>query len=61
MFTSENNDPNDLNLFYYMGHICLIKDIDKYLHRNNKDRSSCIGLLDISFIFDQIWSILISL
>ena len=21
------------------------------------DRSSCIGLLDISFIFDQIWSI----
>ena len=24
-------------------------------------RSSCIGLLDISFIFDQIWSILISL
>ena len=25
------------------------------------DRSSCIGLLDISFIFDQIWSILISL
>ena len=25
------------------------------------DRSSCIGLLDISFIIDQIWSILISL
>ena len=25
------------------------------------DRSSCIGLLDISFIFDQIWSVLISL
>ena len=24
-------------------------------------RSSCIGLLDISFIFDQIWSIFISL
>ena len=25
------------------------------------DRNSRIGLLDISFIFDQIWSILISL
>ena len=25
------------------------------------DRSSCIGLLDISFIFHQIWSIMISL
>ena len=23
MFTSENNHPNDLNLFYYMNHICL--------------------------------------
>ena len=31
MFTSENNNPNDLNLFYYMNHICLIKDINKYL------------------------------
>ena len=39
MFTSENNHPNDLNLFYYMGHICLIKDINKYLHRNNKDNN----------------------
>ena len=28
MFTSENNHPNDLNLFYYMQHICLIKDIN---------------------------------
>ena len=36
MFTSENNHPNDLNLFYYMNHICLIKDIDKYLFRNNR-------------------------
>ena len=25
MFTSENNHENDLNLFYYMNHICLIK------------------------------------
>ena len=24
MFTSENNHKNDLNLFYYMNHICLI-------------------------------------
>ena len=39
MFTSENNHPDDLNLFYYMGHICLIKDINKYLHRNNKDNN----------------------
>ena len=39
MFTSENNHPNDLNLFYYMNHICLIKDINKYLHRNNRDKT----------------------
>ena len=39
IFTSENNHPNDLNLFYYMGRICLIKDINKYLHRNNKDNN----------------------
>ena len=31
MFISENNHKNDLNLFYYMNHICLIKDINKYL------------------------------
>ena len=36
MFISENNHKNDLNLFYYMNHICLIKDINKYLYRNNK-------------------------
>ena len=39
MFTSENNHPNDLNLFYYMNCICFIKDINKYLHRNNKDNN----------------------
>ena len=33
MFTSENDHKNDLNLFYYMNHICLIKDINKYLHQ----------------------------
>ena len=55
MFTSENNHPNDLNLFYYMGHICLIKDINKYLHRNNKDNNKkyfCVRCLD-SFITEE--------
>ena len=37
MFASENNHKNDLNLFYYKNHICLIKDLNKYLHRNNKN------------------------
>ena len=37
MFTSENDHKNDLNLFNYKGHICLIKDINKYLFRNNKN------------------------
>ena len=39
MFTSENNHPYGLNLFYYKDHICLIKDINRYLHRNNKDNN----------------------
>ena len=48
----------------------LLKDGKSYLATFSKDeipliennnRSSCIGLLDISFIFDQIWSVLISL
>ena len=39
MFTSENNHKNDLNLFYYMNHICLIKDINTYLFRNNRDKN----------------------
>ena len=39
IFTSENNHKNDLNLFYYKDHICSIKDINKYLHRNNKDNN----------------------
>ena len=37
MFTSENNHKNDLNLFYYKDHICLIKDLNKYLNKNNKN------------------------
>ena len=39
MFVSENTHKNDLNLFYYKGHICLIKDLNKYLHRNNKHKN----------------------
>ena len=39
MFSSENNHKNGLNLFYYKDHICLIKDLNKYLHRNNKNRN----------------------
>ena len=48
MFTSENDHKNDLNLFYYMNHICLIKDINKYLFRNNKNKNKkhfCIRCL----------------
>ena len=55
MFTSENNHPNDLNLFYYMNHICLIKDINKYLHRNNRDKNKkcfCVRCLN-SFISEE--------
>ena len=37
MFTSENSHPNDLDLFNYKNHIFLTKDINIYLHRNNKD------------------------
>ena len=39
MFSSENDLKNDLNLFYYKDHICLTKDINKYLHQNNKDNN----------------------
>ena len=49
MFTSENNHPDDLDLFYYMNHICFIKDINKYLHKNNKDNNKkyfCVRCLN---------------
>ena len=36
MFSSENDHKNDLNLFHYMNHICLIKVINKCLYRNSK-------------------------
>ena len=55
MFSSENNHKNDLNLFYYKDHICLIKDINKYLHRNNKDNNKkyfCCRCLN-SFISEE--------
>ena len=51
MFSSENDHRNDLNLFYYMGHICLIKDINKYLNRNNKTYF-CVRCLN-SFISQE--------
>ena len=50
MFSSENVHKSDLNLFYYMNHICLIKDIDKYLFRNNRDKNKkyfCVRCLNI--------------
>ena len=55
MFASENNHPNDLNLFYYMDHIFLIKDINKYLFRNNRDKNKkyfCVRCLN-SFISEE--------
>ena len=55
MFSSENDYKNDLNLFYYKDHICLIKDINKYLHRNNKDHNKkyfCVRCLN-SFISEE--------
>ena len=39
MFASENIYNNDLNLFNYQNHICYIKDINKYLYRNNKHKN----------------------
>ena len=49
MITSENNYENDINLLYYKEHICLIKDINKYLHRNNRQNNKkyfCIRCLN---------------
>ena len=55
MFSSENNHKNDLNLFHYKDHICLIKDINKYLYRNNRNKNKtyfCSRCLN-SFIFEE--------
>ena len=49
MFSSENDHKSDLNLFYYMNHICLIKNINKYLYRNNKHKDKkyfCVRCLN---------------
>ena len=55
IFTSENNHKSDLNLFYYMNHICFIKDINKYLFRNNRYKNKkyfCVRCLN-SFISQE--------
>ena len=55
MFTSENNHPNDLNIFNCKNHICLMKDINKYLFRNNRDKNKkffCVRCLN-SFISQE--------
>ena len=55
MFTSEINHKSDLNLLYDMNHICLIKDINKYLFRNNRDKNKkyfCVRCLN-SFISQE--------
>ena len=55
MFTSENYHPNDLNLFHYKDHICLVKDLNKYLFRNNKYKNKkyfCVRCLN-SFISEE--------
>ena len=55
MFSSENNHKNDLNLFHYKDHICLIKDLNKYLHTNNKNKNKtyfCSRCLN-SFISEE--------
>ena len=55
IISSENNHKNDLNLFYYKDHICLIKDLNKYLHRNNKHKNKtyfCSRCLN-SFISEE--------
>ena len=36
MFAFEKIYKNDLNLFNYQNHICYIKDLNKYLCRNNE-------------------------
>ena len=55
MFASENIYKDDLNLFNYQNHICYIKDINKYLHRNTKDKNRkcfCPGCLN-SFVSEE--------
>ena len=55
MISSENNHKNEINLFYYKDHICLIKDLNKYLCRNNRNKNKtyfCSRCLN-SFISEE--------
>ena len=55
MISSKNIHKNDLNLFYYKDHICLIKNLNKYLHSNNNDNNKkyfCSRCLN-SFISEE--------
>ena len=55
MLISENNHKNDINLLYYKDHICLIKDLNKYLYRNNRNKNKtyfCVRCLN-SFISEE--------
>ena len=55
IFSSENHHKNDLNLFYYKDHICLIKDLNKYSYRNNRNKNKtyfCSRCLN-SFISEE--------
>ena len=47
MFVSENIYKNELNLFNYKNHICYIKDINKYLYRNNKNKNKSYFCQDV--------------
>ena len=38
MFSSENINGKDLNLFYYKKHICYIKDLNSCLYSNSKSK-----------------------
>ena len=39
MFASENIYKKNLNLFNYQNHICDIRDVNKFLWRNNKHKN----------------------
>ena len=50
VFTSENIYKEEINLFYYKSHIYLIKDLNKYLHRNNNNKQYYCHICLNSFI-----------
>ena len=47
MFSSDNNHKNDLNVFFYKNYICLIKYLNKYLRRSNKNKNKNIFVQDV--------------